>query len=160
MGHYRIAQICLNGHCITDSFDAYPEHGQHFCDKCGAATITACPSCGANIRGDYYAPGVLIVGGHYQVPAYCYSCGKPYPWTQSAIESAVELIQEEEELDATQKEKLASSLPDIISETPKTQVAVVRFKKAMSSAGRFTADALRQFAIDFGCELAKQQLGL
>ena len=160
MGTYRIAQICMNGHCITDSVDANPERGQQFCDKCGSATITTCPSCGANIRGDYHVPGVLVAGFRYKVPAYCYSCGKPYPWTQSAIESAVELIQEEEDLDATQKEKLVSSLPDIVSETPKTQVAVVRFKKALLSAGRFTADALRQFAIDFGCEMAKKQLGL
>lgn len=55
---------------------------------------------------------------------------------------------------------MLESLPDIISETPKTQIAVVRFKKALAKVGSFTADGLRQFVIDFGCELAKQQLGL
>lgn len=160
MGIYRIAQVCLNGHCITDALDANPECGQPFCDKCGAATITSCPSCGARIHGDYYTPGLCVVGFGYRVPAYCYACGEPYPWTQRAIEATEEIIQDEDELDDNQKEKLTSSLPNIISETPQTQVAIIRLKKAMSSAGKFTADALRQFAIDFGCELVKKQLGL
>lgn len=85
---------------------------------------------------------------------------KPYPWTETALETATELIEEEETLDPVQRDNLVSSLPDLIAETPKTQVAVVRVKKFLTSAGKFTADAIRQFVIDFGCELAKQQLGI
>lgn len=122
--------------------------------------IDKCPECGTSIREWNYG-GVMVIGTpKYERASYCKNCGKPYPWTKVAIEAAVDLIQEEEELDDVQRDKLVSSLPDIISETPKTQVAVVRFKKALLSAGKFTADALRQFAIDFGCELAKKQLGL
>lgn len=160
MGYYRTAQICINGHCITDAYDAYPQHRQAFCDKCGAATITSCPSCHANIRGAYHEPDICVLGGRYNVPAYCYSCGKPYPWTQAAIEAATALVEEEESLSQAEQTRLVEVLPDIITETPKTQLAIVRFKKALLSAGKFTADGLRQFAIDFGCELAKKQLGL
>ena len=70
------------------------------------------------------------------------------------------MIQEEEELSDSMKESLTSSLPDIISETPGTNLAIVRMKKALMSAGKFTAEALRQFVIDFGCELAVKSLGL
>ena len=76
------------------------------------------------------------------------------------MDAVAELLEEEEQLDDIQRSKLTASLPDIVSETPKTQVAVVRFKKALLSVGKFTAEGLRQFAIDFGCELAKSQLGL
>lgn len=160
MGYYRTAQICMNGHCITDSYDAYPQYGQNFCDQCGAPTITECPSCKAKIRGDYYEEGVCVLGSFFKSPAYCHQCGAPYPWTQTALDAAADLIKEDEELPAEQQELLLASLPDIIAETPRTNLAAVRVKKALLTAGKFTAEALRQFAIDFGCELAKKQLGL
>ncbi|MCS4463379.1 DUF2321 domain-containing protein [Clostridium botulinum] len=30
MGSYRIAQICLNGHIVTDSYDTTPQFGENF----------------------------------------------------------------------------------------------------------------------------------
>lgn len=158
MGYYRTAQICLNGHCISDSVDAYPQHSQPFCSQCGAPTITSCPSCSAKIRGDYHEDGLAYLSAKYTVPAYCYNCGEPYPWTKAAIDSLVDLISEDEELNTLQQEILAKSLPDIVAETPKTKVATTRIKKALLSAGKFTAEAIREFVIDFGCELAKSML--
>ena len=70
------------------------------------------------------------------------------------------LIAEEEGFSEQQKASLVEVLPDVIVETPKTNLAVVRLKKGLASAGKFTADAIRQFAIDFGCEFAKKSLGL
>ena len=76
------------------------------------------------------------------------------------MEAITELVMEDEELQDTAKEALVASLPDVIAETPKTQLATVRVKKALLAAGKFTAEGLRQFAIDFGCEFLKSQLGL
>lgn len=160
MGHYRTAQICMNGHCITDSYDAYPQRGQPFCEQCGASTITECPSCKAKIRGDYYEDGICSLSSFFKAPAYCCQCGAPFPWTQAAMEAAADLIKEDQELLPDQQERLLASLPDIIAETPRTNLATVRIKKALLAAGKFTAEGLRQFVIDFGCELAKKQLGL
>lgn len=158
-GVYRTAQICLNGHCITSSADVYPQHQQNFCDQCGAPTIMECPACHTPIRGYYDSPGVIGSLG-YDVPAYCYHCGKQFPWTESAMEAVAALVMEDEDLQDATKKALVDSLPDVISETPKTNLAVVRVKKALLSAGKFTVEGLRQFAIDFGCELVKKQLGL
>lgn len=58
------------------------------------------------------------------------------------------------------KASLVESLPDIVTETPATDLAIVRVKKCLATAGKFTADAVRQFVIDFGCELAIKSLGL
>ena len=153
---YHVAQICENGHCISALFDEHSSEGQAFCERCGARTIIECPSCHTKIRG-YEEIGLPY---HYTVPSYCYKCGAPFPWTQSAIESAAELIREDEQLAPENQTALVASLPDIITETPKSQLAAVRLKKALAAAGKFTADGLRQFAIDFGCELVKKQLGL
>ena len=153
----KCVHACINGHTLVTSrwIDTV-----EFCEKCGAKMIDKCPECGSPIKEWSYG-GVVVLGTpQYTRAAYCRKCGKPYPWTQSALEAAIELVQEEEELDDIQRSKLVDSLPDIISETPKTQVAIVRFKKALLSVGKFTAEGLRQFAVDFGCELAKNQLGL
>lgn len=153
----KCVHICLNGHVIlSDKWIVNDE----FCEKCGAKMLDKCPSCGKPIKEWDYG-GVFVVGNpEYERAAYCKNCGSPYPWTQSAINATAELLEEEEQLSELERNKLISSLPDIISETPKTQVAIVRFKKALLNIGKFTAEGLRQFAIDFGCELAKKQLGL
>lgn len=158
MGYYQTGQVCLNGHAITS--DVSSGLKQSFCSNCGAATITKCPHCNSSIHGSYCEPGVVTIGRKYKPAAYCYNCGKPYPWTEKAIENTVLLIQEDEELSNILKESLTSSLPDVLVETPGTNLAVVRMKKAFATAGKFTADALRQFAIDFGCELVKKSLDL
>lgn len=131
-----------------------------FCEKCGAKMLSKCPSCGNSIK-EWHRPDYFVAGKpRYERASYCKNCGKPYPWTQAALDAGNDLVLELEELDVLQRQKLAESLPDIITETPKTQVAVVRVRKAMLSVGKFAADSIRQFIIDFGCELAKKQLGL
>lgn len=160
MGQYRNAQICENGHCISFSVDLHPEHAEMFCHICGAKTISKCPSCDVKIRGNYETTGACIVGSVYSTPLYCYLCGKPFPWTVSAIETATAIIREEETMTEIQQNELIDVLPDVMTETPKTKLATVRMKKAISSAGQFTAEALKNFLIDFGCEYIKRQIGL
>lgn len=157
MSSYDTALVCLHGHLICDSVEEYPNEIQKFCSDCGAETIMICPSCQKKLRGHYnheFFNKVTIVED------YCFNCGKPYPWTISRLESMQLLIQEDDELQEQQKISLITSLPDIITETPKTKLAVVRFQKALLSVGKFTAEGLRDFAIDFGCELAKKSLGM
>lgn len=160
MDYYQTAQICLNGHCITSTYENDPLDRQPFCDQCGAKTIIECPSCHAKIRGSYtYGDNSTFFGGlGYKVPAFCSQCGAPFPWTQTALDVAAALINEEDELSSNDREALVEVLPAIINQTPKTSLAAVRFKKALSAAGEFTKDGLRQFAIDFGCELFKKLL--
>ena len=156
MVSYHNASICKNGHVVSK----YDANTQKYCSKCGAEVISLCPHCSLPIRGLFVSEIYIIGNRPYTRPDYCYNCGKPYPRTESALESTALLIQEEEELSEQLKTSLVESLPDIITETPKTNLAVVRVKKCLASAGKFTADAVRQFAIDFGCEFAKKSLGL
>ena len=151
------AQICSNGHVLINR---HPSDDNEYCEICGAKMLSKCPNCNSTFR-EWHYNGVTVLGSvKYERPNYCKSCGKAYPWTEAVLQSTALLIQEEEELSEQLKVSLVESLPDIITETPKTNLAVVRVKKCFASAGKFTVDAVRQFAIDFGCELAKKSLGL
>lgn len=160
MDYYHIAQICLNGHMINDAADENGERNKNYCPECGEKTITACPFCGAYIHGDYHVDGVVFLGGDTSVDAYCYSCGKPYPWTSSAIKAMIALVSEEESISDIERHNIIETIPDLISETPMTNLASVRMKKCLLKVGKITAEAIRQFAIDFGCEAFKKSIGL
>lgn len=156
---YDVALICKNGHIINSSFRRSPEYNSDFCSRCGARTIHKCPNCGRDIKGDIIDDD-FIYCSRYNVPSFCEYCGNPFPWTKSAIDNAAMLIREEESLSDDLKSSLVESLPDVISETPRTSLAIIRTKKCLASAGKFTAEGIRQFVIDFGCELAKKSLNL
>lgn len=152
------ALICENGHIINGSFRNEPQRNQQFCSDCGAPTIHTCPHCGREIPGDH--TGDFGYAIPWNLPKYCGYCGKPFPWTQSAIESTSLIIKEETELSEELKRQVTESLPDIVSETPRTTLAAMRIKKVFSSGTSIAAEMIRQFVIDFGCELAKKSLGL
>lgn len=159
MGYYRTAQICLNGHIITRSFSS---NSQNFCSKCGSKAITSCPHCSSPLRGKYEVPGVVsLTIDKSPAPLYCYSCGKPYPWTESALEAAKLLILEDENLNDEEKNNFSESLPDILVEspTPKTQLAIVRFKKYLGKAAAYTVEGMRDILVDVASEAIKKSLG-
>src|SRR5216684_6651623 len=82
MGWHDTAQICLNGHVVNDAVRSSPEFNQKYCNRCGAATITACEKCKQGIPGDYHSDAVIVIGGGtMDAPPHCANCGAPYPWT-------------------------------------------------------------------------------
>lgn len=160
MGYYKNAEICLNGHLI--SANASSDNHQKFCTQCGVQTISKCIKCDEPIRGWYQPDGIAVIHNskNFKIPSYCHSCGDPYPWTSSAIETAELLIREEEEISQEEIDKLVEVLSDLTVETPKTKLAIVRIKKFLSKSTEFTADGLKQFLIEFGCELALKSLNM
>ncbi len=153
---YHNAQICKNGHVIA-YYDKYFTSDNH-CSICGSQIIENCLECGKPIHGSEY--NELSYLFEYVRPNYCYFCGKAYPWTKSAIEATAELIKVEQNITDEEKENTISDLSNIVCETPRTALAVTRAKVIASKSGKFVADGIRQFAIDFGCELAKKMFGL
>lgn len=156
MGTYTTARICLNRHLIsTDSSFSDPNI---FCSKCGAPTTNQCSSCNSPIHGRYQIPGVMTVGGKYTIPAYCYHCGTPYPWTKTALESAEAIIREDELLSEEQMQQFYACLPDLLTDTPKTTLALIRFKKFVDKATSATSAALYNILKDIISEAIKKQL--
>jgi hypothetical protein len=74
-----VMQVCRNGHVITDRLRSCPEQGLSHCDRCGADTLTACPTCGLDLPGAYPLPGPLPIG-RPRPPLYCPQCGAAFPW--------------------------------------------------------------------------------
>lgn len=150
--HYYPAYICENGHVAEASSYRFLDK---FCTQCGSPIIHLCPSCNERIDG-------LPQGcsGHFHAPSYCANCGKPFPWTEKAIVATLELLAEDDALTTEECNRLSDTLPDIMTETPRTQLAAARLRKALLVVGSVTGDALRQFVVEYGCAAIKTLLGL
>lgn len=153
MGFYHTAQICLNGHIINGFLDKYPEHNQNFCNACGAKTISQCPSCNADIRGAYEWD---FASDDAKVPSYCHNCGKPYPWTQIAIDSTKELILLNDSASDKEKEYLNNNVQSLLVDTPKTKVVATKFKIFLKTARKEIGTGLKDILVDIISESAKK----
>ena len=151
---YSGATICLNGHVVSYR----NANSQKYCSKCGQETYSTCTHCGQPIRGKYEAQGIVDLTGYYDKPYYCYNCGEPYPWTQIILDNAVELLALDDDINDESKQLIKDSLPDLMIETPKTPIAVAKYKKGMSKAGQVVADSMRQLLVDVISETAKKVL--
>lgn len=143
-----IAQICLNGHIINPHVNRFPQINKKFCDICGKETITKCPNCKIEIQGDPIIED--------SAPNYCHNCGKPYPWTNTKIKVAQELIKELEELSNEDKSILTHSIDDIITDNLRTNLAIVRIKKVINRCTRLTGKILYKLFVDISSETAKK----
>src|SRR5438128_1256596 len=87
-----VMQVCRNSHVITDLLHTYPDRGLSHCDRCGAATLDRCATCGLEIPGAVHVPGLVPVG-RSQPPQFCSACGAPFPWSHKAEpETASDLL--------------------------------------------------------------------
>lgn len=157
MGEYDVGMACLNGHKITGDAENSPEFAEDFCSKCGEPTITECPACKAKIRG-FYRGEVSIIG--WDLPAHCPACGKPYPWTERKAEAMAEMIDELDELSNMERERLKKSIPDVIADTPKSETAALRFKKAAAKVGQASGKLLMDVVTNVATEAVKKSMGL
>lgn len=120
-------RICLNGHQITDRA-TWNDTTNEFCEKCGAKVIDSCPDCKNQINGYLKIDGVFDISTYtVPVPKYCKKCGNPYPWTKAALEALDEIV-ELSELSEKDKQTLKDSSLDLISNTPKSKVAALKWK--------------------------------
>jgi hypothetical protein len=92
---YTVARICLDGHLI--GFDrgvevtgrsglSHYREGDRFCVRCGNKAITNCLNCNRAIRGEPDVTWMAVDAlPPYSIPAFCYGCGRPYPWTERRL---------------------------------------------------------------------------
>jgi hypothetical protein len=150
------AQICLNGHVINRRYESWPTSNSPHCPKCGAKTITQCPSCNTRIRGGYV--GGMPSSTEEKADPFCHQCGAAYPWTETSLSAAREYIRELDRLNDNEKGLLSRSLDDLVRETPNTPVAILRFKQLARKAGSAAADGLKSILVQVAVESAKRQI--
>ena len=157
--HYDVAQICENGHVANDRAQDYPAHNQDHCDRCGAPTIMVCPSCQAAIRGHYHVSGIIgFASEDYAVPAFCYKCGQPFPWTAAGLRAAEDLADELDGLTSNDRESLKKSLPDLVRDTSSTRVAETRVKKIMRKVGKDGYESMRSILTNIVSEVVRKAI--
>lgn len=76
-----VMQVCRNGHVITDLMLTSPERALTHCDRCGAATMDRCQTCGHELPGALIVPGLQPMGVR-PAPHFCARCGAAFPWTR------------------------------------------------------------------------------
>ena len=155
-GH-DVAQVCLRGHVITQFAQSKPDRREAYCSQCGAATIMACVKCQAPIRGYYHVPNVHSVVTK-DPPAFCHACGEPHPWTAARLRAAQDLAQGLDELSPEERQKLSTSLAEVVSDTPATAPAAQWIKKILAKLGQSASDALNKLIVEIASETAKKML--
>jgi hypothetical protein len=100
-----VMQVCRNGHVITDLLHNCPEQGLTHCDRCGAATMDRCSTCGRELPGAIAVPGFEPVGTR-RPPLYCADCGAAFPWTERPSAAAPDAL--------ANLEKLLRRLPRVV----------------------------------------------
>ena len=129
-----------------------------YCDQCGKPTITKCPCCETDIRGYYYIEGGLG-GGTYRPPKFCFRCGEPFPWHAAKIEAAQELaddLYELHELSIDDHTKLKAAIGDLSSDTPRTELAIHRYRTILARLSNGAASVLKPIALEIATEAAKK----
>lgn len=157
MGTFDIAQICLNGHVITEMAGGHPEYRKQFCTECGEQTIMACQNCNTNIKGYHHVPGVIGFFDYHK-PKYCEKCGQAFPWTDRQLKAAKELIELTDSLNSEEKLELQSSITDLVKGGPQTVVAQAKYKKYIGKAGSEVAKGVRDILVDVVSETVKKAI--
>jgi hypothetical protein len=94
----------------------------------------------------------------YILPAFCYNCGKPYPWTEAKLVAAKEYTEELEELNAEDKVALIGTFDDLVANTPRTELAAHRFKKLIRKLAPAAGGFLTKMIVDISSETAAKLL--
>ena len=154
---YYSMLVCENGHVLTECLERSAAAAA-YCDKCGAKTISTCPSCGSKVRGQLINSNFVMICFTATAPKYCPECGEPYPWTLATIEALKELAALDDDLDEVDKTILIDSAKDAMTDNPKTRVAALKVKKVLGRAGKATASAARDLLVDVLAESAKKMI--
>jgi hypothetical protein len=155
---YDVMQVCLNGHMITSCAESLPQFRSDHCPECGARTIAICEHCKTSIRGFYHSPGVISLSDP-PVPRYCFKCGVAFPWQSAAAQSLQNILKEGGLSDAEMKEA-SDALPDVLRDTPNTQLASLRLKRFLGKLAPQLRDIAIKVITDIASETAKKALGL
>ncbi len=87
-------------------------------------------------------------------PSFCDRCGKPFPWTESALSAAKEYADELEELSNEDKLVLKGTFDDLASDSPRTEIAASRFKRILRKLTPDAAEVIRKTIVEIASSTA------
>lgn len=95
---------------------------------------------------------------HFIAPNYCENCGKPFPWTETALREAHEFVNSQDALSEEDRKTLDNSIDDLVRNTPSTTVKANKVKTILAKAGPTVASMFRDIIVDVASETAKKIL--
>lgn len=155
-GNYDVQQVCENGHQITAGCNKCPERCVDYCKKCGAKTIKACPHCNNEISG-FHISMQGISSYSADVPSYCDNCGKPYPWTENKIITAIQIFAEFGNLDDEEKKTIEQDINNIAKDIPQAELSARRIKRIWGKCSRAGYEIIMEFASRTAAKILKEQ---
>lgn len=165
-GYYDdIAQICLNGHIVNGAFQLRSQDNKEFCPACGEKTITKCPQCKDSIQGSRFKHRSHFEQGWGEeedyiinpcrLPSYCYKCGKPFPWTEGKIQTAIQIFAEFGGLDGEEKKTIEDDIRNISRDVPQGELSAMRIRKIWGKYGKIAYNVIMEFASKTAAEILK-----
>lgn len=156
----HVPRYCESGHYLGDVDARQAANAPPGCGECGVAALAACPACGEHFASKLGEGGVYDLSGRDTLPDnYCIHCREPFPWTVAALEALEELAGELENLKPGQADLLVRSLPDLLAQTPRTEVAVVRLKKILATAAGDARAAIVSLLLQHGVAVVRTAVG-
>lgn len=159
---YGHVLICMNGHVTTTkaNSDKIPEK---FCATCGDEIINQCLKCNTYIKGtprcvNYPGGPYSYFGDMYVRQSYCTNCGEAHPWTLRGEAAAYELIEFATSLTPQEREDWKKTIPVLIKDTPKTNVAIIKFKTYAAKAGIEIGKAVKDIVVGVATEVVKNAI--
>ncbi len=139
-------------HKLNDKTHCYSE-------KCCEKNIDTCQNCQSPILGYNLPSGIITMGPEkFSIPAFCKDCSKAYPWTKRILSNAIELLSIDEELDSQTKEFIKKAIPDLLIDTPKTPIAVVKYKINIQKVSKVVKDGMYNLLVDVLSERIKKSV--
>jgi hypothetical protein len=89
-------------------------------------------------------------------PSFCYECGEPYPWVEERVDAARELAEMLDKLSPADKDQIKLGLDDLVRDSPRTQVAAMKFKQLVAKAGQGAIESMREILASVAVEAAKK----
>ena len=155
MSHYDIMQVCKRGHIITRYAGNQPEHRQDYCDKCGSETIMECSACDTFIRGEYLG-SFGSVGPGIPAPRHCHACGKPFPWTETAINAAIELLAEQ--LTEEDPDQIRDAVEAVVRDTERAEVGGLRLRRWLEGGTAAVRDSTERILTGVISDVSKRAI--
>jgi len=88
-------------------------------------------------------------------PAYCLSCGKPYPWTESKILTAIQIFAEFGKLDEEEKKTIKQDINNIAKDIPQSELSAMRIKRMWEKYGKIAYAVIMDFVSKTAAEILK-----
>ncbi len=93
--------------------------------------------------------------GRARVPSYCMNCGKPYPWTQKKIVTAIQILTEFGDLEAKEKATIEQDVENIAKDVPEAELSARRIDRVLKKCSGAGYEILMELASSTAAKILK-----